>query len=69
MRIKRGTKARFTLTDGTTLAGIVRFSWGWFSWRVTEVTFYDARTGEPVAADGYFIIPKRSVRFVQVEGD
>ena len=64
MHLKRGTKARITLTDQTTIAGTIRFSLGWWSWRLADVTVYGQHDG--VAAAGTFIVPKRNILFVQV---
>lgn len=64
--MRRGTRARFTLTDGSTCEATVRFSWSWFSWKLADAVFHDQRTGEPIPADGYLMVPKRSVLFVQV---
>lgn len=65
MKLKRGTRARITLTDGTTLEGTVRFTFSWWTWRLSEVEVH-ARQGSVTAA-GYFLVPKRSALFVQVE--
>lgn len=64
MYLKRGTKARLTLNDQTTIAGTIRFSLPWWSWQLTDVTVYGQHGG--VTAAGTFIVPKRSVLFVQV---
>lgn len=66
MRLKRGSTARFTLTDGTTLEGVVRFNWWSGSFKLTEAIFFDARTAEPTPAAGLVWIPKHAVLLVQV---
>lgn len=67
MRLAQGAKARIVLTDGTTAAGTVRRSWRWRTIRLERAELYD-RTG-PVVAQGYLLIPHRSILFVQVEED
>lgn len=65
MRLGNGAKARLVLTDGTTIAGTVRRSWRWRTTRIESAEIYD-RTG-PVRAEGYLLIPARSILFAQVE--
>lgn len=66
MRIKRGTTARFTLTDGTTIEGIVRFGWWSGAFKLEKTIFFDARHAEPTPAAGIVWLPKRAVLFAQV---
>lgn len=64
MHVKRGSKVRVTLVDGTTIGGTVRRSFAWWTLRLEDVTAYD-RTGE-VPAAGFFLVPKRGILFIQV---
>jgi hypothetical protein len=64
MRLKTGTSARIVLAEGTTVVGTVRFSWRWRVIKLTDVVT-QTRDGE-IIADGYLLIPARSVLFVQV---
>ena len=66
MRIKRGTRARFNLTDGSVFEGTVRFCWYLFCWKISDVVTYDVRTDSESEAQGWLLVPKRSVLFVQV---
>lgn len=63
MRIRSGTRARFTLADGSTFEGTVQRRWPFGAWRLTKV---QAVTGSGnVNAAGRFVIPPRSVLYVQ----
>lgn len=64
MQLRRGTRARFTLLDGTTLEGTVRWSWMWSTVRISRVHVNSAAGAQLIA--GTVLIPKRSVVFVQV---
>jgi hypothetical protein len=64
MRLKHGSSVRIVLVDGTTIVGTVRFSWRWRTIKLTDVVTA-TRDGE-ILADGYLLIPTRSVLFVQV---
>lgn len=64
MRLKLGTSVRVVLTDGTTFVGTVRFSWRIRVIKLTDVTTL-SRDGE-IRADGYMLVPAKSVLFVQV---
>lgn len=64
MRLRHGTRARFTLADGSTLEGTVQRAWQWKAWRLAKVQALTS-TGAASAA-GRFIVPKRAVLFVQV---
>jgi hypothetical protein len=66
MRLKHGSSVRIALVDGTTVVGTVRFSWRWRTIKLADV-LTQTRNGE-IAADGYLLIPARSVLFVQVGG-
>lgn len=63
MKLKRGSTARITLIDGSTLEGRVVSRW-WGPLRLEDVTFHTTHGSTPAA--GAFVIPKRSVLFVQV---
>lgn len=66
MRLKNGSSARIVLSDGTTVIGTVRFSW---RFRVIKLTDVVTQTrGGDILADGYLLIPARSVLFVQIGG-
>lgn len=64
MRLKLGSSARLVLSDGTTVEGVVRFSW-----RFRVIKLVDAvsmnQHGQ-VNLDGHLLVPARSVLFVQV---
>lgn len=64
MRLKLGTSVRVVLNDGTTFVGTVKFSWRIRVIKLTQVTTL-SRDGE-ISADGYMLVPTRSVLFVQV---
>lgn len=64
MRLKLGTSVRVVLIDGTTFVGTVRFSWRIRVIKLTDVTTL-TRDGE-ISADGYMLVPAKSVLFVQV---
>lgn len=64
MRLKNGSSVRVALTDGTTFVGTVRFSWRWGVLKLTNV-LTQTRDGE-LHADGYLLIPVRSILFAQV---
>ena len=66
MRIKRGSTARITLTDGTTIEGKTRYSWWTAGFNITDAIFYDARRGEPTPAAGRIWVPRHAVVLVQV---
>lgn len=66
MRLKHGSSVRIVLVDGTTIVGTVRFSWRWRVVKLTDVVT-QTRDGE-ILADGYLLIPHRSVLFAQIEG-
>lgn len=62
----RGRTARFILQDGTTIEGRVRPLWFMFwAFRVTGAAVLD-HVGAGSAAAGEIIIPRRTVRFIQV---
>lgn len=65
MYIKRGTRARFNLTDGSAIEGVVRFSWSLTSWKVDKVRVY-VRTEMTEAGGDHMLVPKRHVLLVQV---
>lgn len=64
MRLKHGSSVRIALNDGTTFVGTVRFSWRWGVLKLTNV-LTQTRDGE-LQADGYLLIPARSILFAQV---
>jgi small nuclear ribonucleoprotein (snRNP)-like protein len=66
VRLKNGSSVRIVLVDGTTVVGTVRFSWRWRVIKLTDVVS-QTRDGE-IVADGYLLIPERSVLFAQVGG-
>jgi hypothetical protein len=63
MRIRRGTRARFNLIDGTTVEGTVQTGWAWWAWRITRPVV-DTPAG-PVDAHGVIYVVRRHVVFVQ----
>ena len=66
MRLKYGSSVRIVLADGTTIVGTVRFSWRFRVVKLTDV-LTATRDGD-VLADGYLLIPARSILFVQLGG-
>lgn len=66
MRLKHGSSVRIVLVDGTTVVGTIRFSWRWRTVKLTDV-LTQTRDGE-IVADGYLLIPGRSILFAQVGG-
>jgi len=66
--MRHGKKYRVNLVDGTAIEGVLRFSWWWSSYRLVDCTFSNQQ-GETVEADGYFIVPKRSILHVQAVSD
>lgn len=64
MRLKLGSSVRIALNDGTTFVGTVRFSWRWRTLKLTDV-LTQTRDGE-LQADGYLLVPVRSILFAQV---
>lgn len=65
MYIKRGTRARFNMTDGSALEGVVQFSWSLTSWKITKVHVHTPH-GMTEAGGDHMIVPKRHVTMVQV---
>lgn len=66
MRLKHGSSVRIVLNEGTTFVGTVAFSW---RWRVLKLTNCITQTrGGELQADGYMLIPHRSILFAQVGG-
>lgn len=65
MYLKRKSVVRFSLADGSSVAGIVEFTWGIMAWKITSAVASGSH-GDSVEADGYLIVPKRSVTLVQV---
>ena len=66
--MRHGRKYRVNLVDGSSLEGTLRFSWGWSSYRLVDCVFIN-QAGVPVEADGFFIVPKRSILHVQGVSD
>lgn len=64
MRLKLGENARIVLADGTTVEGVVRFSWRFRVLKLVDAVTLTAQ-GE-VKLDGHLLIPARSVLFAQV---
>jgi len=64
--MRHGAKIRISLTDGSTLEGALAFSWGWWSYKVTNPVFHTPQGA--IQADGHFIVPRRSILYVQVVG-
>jgi hypothetical protein len=64
MRLKLGSSARIVLTDGTTVEGIVRFSWRARVIKLVDVV--SATAHGDIKLDGHLLVPARSVLFVQV---
>lgn len=62
--MRHGSKIRISLTDGSTLEGTLRFSWGWWSYKITAVTVHVPQGS--IGAEGAFFVPRRSVLHVQV---
>jgi len=62
--MKHGDKYRVNLVDGSTLEGRLAWSWGWWSYRLVEVTA-ENQVGDSVEADGFFIVPRRSILHIQ----
>lgn len=64
MRLKLGSSVQLVLSDGTTVEGVVRFSW-----RVRVIKLVDVvalnQHGQ-VSISGYLLIPAHSVLFAQV---
>jgi hypothetical protein len=66
MRLKFGESIRIVLVEGTTFTGTVRFSWRFRTVKLVNV-ITQSRDGE-IHADGYLLIPVRSILFAQVGG-
>lgn len=66
MRLKHGSSVRIVLADGTTVVGTVRFSWRFRVVKLADVVTA-TRDGD-ILADGYLLIPVRSILFAQVGG-
>lgn len=64
MRLKQGSSVRLVLSDGTTVEGVVRFSWRFRVIKLTDCVTL-TRDGQ-VKLDGYLLVPARSVLFAQV---
>lgn len=64
MRLKLGSSARIVLNDGTTIEGIVRFSWRPRVIKLTDVV--SATQHGDIRLDGHLLVPARSVLFAQV---
>lgn len=64
MWLRRGSRARFNLTDGTTVEGVVQRRFNPFAWRLIRVSV-QTPTG-PTDAVGVFIVPKWRVTFIQL---
>lgn len=64
MWLRRGSRARFNLTDGTTLEGVVQRRINLLSWRLVRVTAHTP--SGPAEAAGVFIVPKARVQFIQL---
>lgn len=63
----RGESARYTLTDGTTIQGVRRFTWPWSRfYLIEEPIFFDSRSTEPVRAAGVMLVAKRAVVLIQI---
>jgi hypothetical protein len=56
---------RGTLTDETTVSGRLVWSWGWWAYRLVEVTVQPVAVSEPVKVAGALIVPRRSIHLVQ----
>lgn len=64
MRLKLGSSVRLVLSDGTTVEGVVRFSW-----RIRVIKLFDVvslNNHGQIKIDGHLLIPARSVLFAQV---
>jgi hypothetical protein len=64
--MRHGQQLRVSLVDGTTLVGRLAWSWGWWSYRMVDVTVPTPQ-GD-VKADGAFVVPRHAVVYVQVVG-
>lgn len=66
--MRHGKTYRINLVDGTAIEGVLRFSWGWSSYRLDDCLFSN-REGETTAADGYFMVRKRGILHIQAVSD
>ena len=64
MRLKLGSSARLVLSDGTTVEGVVRFSWRIRVIKLVDVVSQSRDGG--IKLDGYLLVPARSLLFAQV---
>lgn len=64
MWLRRGSRARFNLTDGTTLEGVVQRRLNLLSWRLVRVTVHT--TAGTTEAVGVFVVPVWRVSFIQL---
>jgi|GEM_PF-4536688 len=65
MMLRRGTRARFNLTDGTTVEGTVQRAvrlWRW-GWKISRPVV-DTAAG-PIEAQGTIYVARQYVTFVQ----
>lgn len=64
MRLTRGTTVLLTLADGSAFRGVVARSW---RWRTVRLDIASTLTNQgSVAADGYVLVPHRSILVAQV---
>jgi hypothetical protein len=64
--MRHGGRIKVSLIDGSTLSGVLRFSWGWWSYRITDVQVLTQNGPQDVP--GMFLLPRRHVLHVQVVG-
>ena len=62
--MRHGANIRISLTDGTTLEGVLRFSWGWWSYKIEKPVLHTQHGSVP--ADGHFVVPRHSILHIQV---
>lgn len=64
MYLRPGSDVMLTMVDGTTLAGKSVFAWRWWLIRLESVVVHTEHG--PVAGEGVFVIPRRSVLYLQL---
>jgi hypothetical protein len=47
------------------VSGRLVWSWGWWAYRLVEVTVQPVAVSEPVKVAGALIVPRRSIHLVQ----
>lgn len=64
MRLKNGSSVQLVLNDGTTVEGVVRFSWRFRVIKLVDVVALSEH-GQ-ITITGYLLVPARSVLFAKV---